>query len=212
MSCPFNNMMMKNQSNKNIIAQFYKQVIGKRDTSLIYSLVRQDYIQHSQGKDGREGLLEMMEFLKTLPPSTETQSPVKMLLADGDLVAGLLDIKFMGKRMLVVDLFRIEDGMLAEHWDAVQEISGDVVIEPFIIDESATTTAFNKDLIAEKIGSNLKRVIAEGDIVVAQSALIVDGKLYASYGIFRIADGSVVTQLNVRQLVPDVMMHNNGMI
>jgi predicted SnoaL-like aldol condensation-catalyzing enzyme len=205
--------MMMDQSNKNIVAQFYKEVIGKRDTSLIYTLVREDYIQHSPaGKDGRAGLLEMVEYLKTLPPSIEPQSPVKMLLADDDMVAGLLDIKFMGKRMLVLDLFRLQDGMLAEHWDAVQEISSDIVIPHFNVDEQVQGAEVNKELIGKQWGGDLRRVIGEGDIVVAQSAVTVDGKLHASYDICRMANGAIVDQLSVSQVVPDAMMHKNGMI
>lgn len=204
---------MENQSNKDIIAQFYEEVIGRRDTSLIYALVREDYIQHSPaGKDGRAGLLEMVEFLKTLPPSAEPQSPVKMLIADDHMVAGLLDIKFMGKRMLVLDLFRLQDGMLAEHWDAVEEIDQEDSVPRFVVDKDDTELTANKDVVAKYLGADLKQLIGEGDIVVAQSALIMDGKLHASYDIFRIANGAIVDQLNIRQLVPDVMPHCNGMI
>lgn len=117
---------MEQKLNKIRVAEFYKRIVGQRDSSLINRFVREDYIQHSpMGKDGRQGLFEMVEFLKTLPPSAETQSPVKRLIGDDDMVVIQLDISFMGKRIVVIDLFRVEDGMLAEHWDAVQEITAD---------------------------------------------------------------------------------------
>lgn len=137
---------METRFNKIIVAEFYKKIVGQRDSSLINPYVREDYIQHSaMGKPGREGLFEMIEFLKTLPPSTETVSPVKMLIGDDDMVVILLDISFMGKRMLVIDLFKLEDGMLAEHWDAVQEIPHQQS-ELRIVSTTADTLA-NKQLV-----------------------------------------------------------------
>ncbi|MCC8423413.1 nuclear transport factor 2 family protein [Mucilaginibacter sp. UR6-11] len=142
---------MEQKSNKTIVAEFYKKIVGQRDSSLINTYVREDYIQHSAaGKAGRQGLFEMVEFLKTLPPSTETQSPVKRLIGEGELVVIQLDIAFMGKRMVVLDLFRLADGMLAEHWDAVQEITADndnMTGGARIIDAKADTAA-NKALVA----------------------------------------------------------------
>lgn len=116
---------MEQKSNKTIVAEFYKRIVGQRDSSLINQYVHEHYIQHSpMGRDGRQGLFEMVEFLKTLPaPPAGSKSPVKRLIGDGDLVTIQLDISFMGKRMVVIDLFRLADGILAEHWDAVQEIA-----------------------------------------------------------------------------------------
>ncbi|MFD2147300.1 nuclear transport factor 2 family protein [Mucilaginibacter antarcticus] len=199
-------------SNKAIIAQFYKQVVGKRDTTLIYLLVREDYIQHSPaGKDGRAALIEMIAFLKTLPPSTETQSPVKMIIEEGDMVAGLLDIKFMGKRMLVIDLFRLQNGMLAEHWDAVQEVGDDFVLDKIVADDAEDVNA-SKAFVAARPGMNAKRIIGEGDVVVTQSAIAEDGKSFASYDIFKVVNGTIANHYSIKQAAPDVMMHDNGMI
>lgn len=204
---------MEQKSNKTIVAGFYKRIVGQRESSLINQYVREDYIQHSpMGKDGREGLFEMVEFLKSLPPSTETQSPVKMLITEGDMVAGLLDIKFMGKRMLVVDLFRLQDGLLAEHWDAVQEIDADLSVDNIIADENASDLLANKDLITDLLGVNLRRLIGEGDVIVSQSEITERDNVFAQYDVFRLKDGIIQSQLTVKQQVPDVMMHNNGML
>jgi predicted SnoaL-like aldol condensation-catalyzing enzyme len=122
---------MENRSNKNIVTDFYKKVIGQRDLSQIDFFISEHYIQHSaMGKDGKAGILEMLQLLKTLPPpEPELKSPVTMAIADGDLVALQLDVNFMGKRMLVIDIFRIENGQLAEHWDVMQHIPQEAVNE-----------------------------------------------------------------------------------
>ena len=123
---------MEQKSNKTIVRECYRKIIRDLDLSIIDNYIREDYIQHSPTiKDGRAGLLEMLNFLQTLPkPQQDTPSPIIRLIAEGDLVAVHLDIKFMGKSMAVIDLFRVQNGQLAEHWDAseVQPDQGDSLI------------------------------------------------------------------------------------
>jgi predicted SnoaL-like aldol condensation-catalyzing enzyme len=150
---------METTSNKIIVAQFYKKIVGQRDSSLINTYVREDYIQHSAaGRDGRQALYEMVEFLKTLPKPQETESPVKRLIGDGDMVMIQLDIRFMGKRMVVVDLFRVAEGKLAEHWDAVQEIAADndVMTDGVSIIDITADAIANKQLVSDFYADLLK--------------------------------------------------------
>ena len=95
---------MEQRSNKNIVAGFYKDVVKLRKSELINDYVREDYIQHSpMGKDGREGLFEMVEFLKTLPmPTEDAKSPIVNMLGEGDYVVVHLDLVFMGKRTVLI--------------------------------------------------------------------------------------------------------------
>jgi predicted SnoaL-like aldol condensation-catalyzing enzyme len=118
---------MEQKSNKQIVLECYRKIIRDLDLSLVDSYVREDYIQHSPTvKDGKAGLLEMLAFLKTLPKSTEQgPSPIIRVIADGDLVAAHLDIKFMGQRVAVIDLFRLQDGKIAEHWDVGKTLTED---------------------------------------------------------------------------------------
>ncbi len=113
---------METKSNKTIVLECYRKIIRDLNLTLVDSYIREDYIQHSPTvKNGREGILEMLKFLKTLPrPIEKSPSPITRVIADGDFVAVHLDIMFMGKRMAVIDLYRLTDGKLAEHWDAGQ--------------------------------------------------------------------------------------------
>jgi len=113
---------METKSNKTIVLECYRKIIRDLDLTVVDSYIKEDYIQHSPTvKDGRAGLLEMLAFLKTLPkPADVSPSPIIRIVADGDFVAVHLDVKFMGKRAAVIDLYRLADGKLAEHWDAGQ--------------------------------------------------------------------------------------------
>jgi predicted SnoaL-like aldol condensation-catalyzing enzyme len=65
-----------------------------------------------------------------------------------------LDITFIGKRFVVIDLFRLENGQLAEHWDGGQAITaqedGPITMTNgcAIIDETVDGNA-NKRLVKE---------------------------------------------------------------
>lgn len=118
------NTTMDTLSNKQRVLSFYNQIVGQRKAELIPEFVREDYIQHNPTvKQGRAGISEMINYLKTLPlPPAGAKSPIIRAIQEGDLVITHLDITFMGKRMAVIDIFKLEDGMLAEHWDAIQAL------------------------------------------------------------------------------------------
>ena len=97
---------MEQRPNKTIVAEFYKNVVKLRKSELINDYVHENYIQHSpMGKDGREGLIEAVAFLKTLPPPEDnTPSPIMNIIAEGDYVAAHLDLNFMGKHVVLMEL------------------------------------------------------------------------------------------------------------
>jgi len=102
--------------------EFYKYVVGERNSSLIDTYVSDHYIQHSPSlKVGKAGLLEAIEYLKKLPEPKEKKSPIISAIEDGDFVMVQLDLAFMGNRKSVIDIFRLQDGMVVEHWDAIQD-------------------------------------------------------------------------------------------
>ena len=84
--------------------------------------VTEDYIQHNPGlPDGREAAIEMLEPKFSSPLSTFS---VKRILVDGDLAAIHLHGKMSPDHPggAVVDIFRIKDKKIVEHWDVLQAI------------------------------------------------------------------------------------------
>jgi len=140
---------MEQKSNKTIVLECYRKIIRDLDLALVDSYVSDNYIQHSPTvKDGKEGLLEMLTFLKTLPkPAEQGPSPIIRVIADGDLVAVHLDVKFMGQRVAVIDIFRLLDGKITEHWDTGQTLTGEdtglvtMTNGTSVIDEAADTNS-----------------------------------------------------------------------
>ena len=115
---------MDTLSNKLKVLSFYKLVVGQRKAELIPEFVLEDYKQHNPlVKQGRAGITEMINYLKTLPlPPATGQSPIIRAIQEGDFVVTHLDLVFMGQRKIVMDLFKLKDGMLAEHWDVMQDM------------------------------------------------------------------------------------------
>lgn len=142
--------------NKQKVLSFYKLIVGQRKAELIPEFVREDYKQHNPlVKQGRAGLTEMINYLKTLPlPPAPTQSPIIRAVQEGDFVVTHLDLVFMGQRKIVIDLFKLKDGMLAEHWDVMQDMP-DQTGQPVTatngtsqIDETAST-AHSKRVVTQ---------------------------------------------------------------
>ncbi|HEY0282863.1 MAG TPA: nuclear transport factor 2 family protein [Rhizomicrobium sp.] len=81
------------------------------------------YIQHNpMAADGSEAIRTFFKGFYAGNPQATIE--VKRALADGDLVAIHYKAKFTPdeRGYAVVDIFRIENGKIAEHWDAVQPI------------------------------------------------------------------------------------------
>lgn len=106
--------------NKKLVQTFYQQIIAKRDTSNISTLIAENYIQHNPSlKTGRQGVVEAVEQLKQFPTPQNQSSPIKRMIADDSRVFVHLEVEFGPQKLAVADIFRIEDGILAEHWDCI---------------------------------------------------------------------------------------------
>ena len=168
---------MNEQSyNKEIAISFYKDVIGRRDTMRAGEIIAEHYIQHNpQVKTGRAGVLEAIEYLKKMPaPPAGGPSPIRRVIADGDLVALHLVVDMMGKRKYVVDLFRVEHGQLAEHWDAVQEEPAQREFVLSMIDGPTTVEDADDTHANKQVVQAFARQVLEGRDERRLSELVAD--------------------------------------
>ena len=209
---------MKRKSNKTLVLDFYRNVIRERNPDLIDDYVSNNYIQHSPlMKDGKSGLREAIEYLKKLPnPEVVVKSPIVLAIAEDDYVMLLLDLNFMGKHLSVADLFKVIDGKVVEHWDAIQDISSAALSVPlFDVDTNALLKDDDKIMVQKQLDlrrSKIHRIIVEGNVVGVQSESDKSGKRYAAYCFVKIVDSKIVQSWNVEQAIPDTMYHHNGML
>ena len=110
------------ERNKAIVLDFYDQGLNRKDFAAASKYLG-TYIQHNpNAEDGPEGFRKFIEFLKAKYP--QSHSEITNVLVDGDFVILRVHaIREPGTRgNAIVDIFRLKDGKIEEHWDSVQPI------------------------------------------------------------------------------------------
>src|SRR5579863_4809224 len=105
--------------NKALVLQAFDTLFNKRDYAAAERLWSPNYIQHSSHiAPGREGLFNLIKNI----PSTLRYEP-GTIVAEGDYV--IVHGRFSGfgqpVNWIAADIIRIDDGLLAEHWDVIQD-------------------------------------------------------------------------------------------
>jgi predicted SnoaL-like aldol condensation-catalyzing enzyme len=104
--------------NKAFVLEAFDTLANQRDFIAAERFWSADYIQHSaQIPPGRDGLFNLV---KASPPDRFYENA--LAVADGDYVMlhGRLSTAGPGPNKIAVDIVRMEDGLIAEHWDVVQ--------------------------------------------------------------------------------------------
>ena len=112
------------KANLRLVQRIYREVLGPIDSRAVDALFDPGYIQHNpSAATGSSGLKEMLDRAKIKYPKCEHR--VKRMLVDGDLVAAHVHVIFQpgDEGFAVVDIFRIANGLIAEHWDVMQPIT-----------------------------------------------------------------------------------------
>ena len=119
------------KTNAGLVARFADEVFVKKDLSGLNKYMHEDYIQHNplveQGLDGfrrffRDWFSAVPDFGYTLKKIISDESHVWVYgVYSGTHKGEWLGIPPTNKsyRFAAVDIFRIEDGKLAEHWDVL---------------------------------------------------------------------------------------------
>lgn len=105
--------------NKVLVLEAFDTLFNKRDYEAAARFWSPNYIQHSAHiAPGREGLFNLV---KAAPPELRYENAV--IVADADYV--LLHGRFTGngrpRAWIAADIVRVENGLLAEHWDVLQD-------------------------------------------------------------------------------------------
>jgi predicted SnoaL-like aldol condensation-catalyzing enzyme len=107
------------ERNKALVLEAFDTLFNKRDYAVAERYWSPDYIQHSAHiEPGREGLFNL---IKGMPPTLQYEAGT--MVADGDVV--IVHGRFSGfgapVNWIAADILRLEDGLLAEHWDVIQD-------------------------------------------------------------------------------------------
>jgi predicted SnoaL-like aldol condensation-catalyzing enzyme len=111
------------RQNKATVQRFHDVVFNQRRASAAVEFIREDYVQHSPYlADGRESFIDYFGTLFTEYPNSRID--VKRLVAEGDYV--VVHSHFTrwpsDRGTAMVDIYRLEGGRLAEHWDVTEDV------------------------------------------------------------------------------------------
>lgn len=123
--------LTQSQANKQLLADFGAEVFGKKNFSKLSTFMHEDYIQHNplvpQGANGFKSFFA--DWFKAVP---DWEYKLTKIVSEGNTVwaygvysgtqtGDWLGIPATNKHYAInaVDIFRIENGKLAEHWDVL---------------------------------------------------------------------------------------------
>ncbi len=116
-------------ANKKLVYDFWREVFQARNMALAPRYMAEDYVQHNPNvPTGRQGFIDFFGRFERQPVRPEIDDLVTMV-AEGDLVVlafrrELPDPQNPGQTYTTTwfDMFRIENGKIAEHWDVIVAI------------------------------------------------------------------------------------------
>ena len=112
-------MKTKQEINKELVIEAFDTLFNKRDYGAAEKFWSPQYIQHSAHiGPGREGLFDL---IKSTPATLKWEHGI--ILAEEDYV--IVHSRYSGNGLpsawVVADIVRLENGILAEHWDVIQD-------------------------------------------------------------------------------------------
>jgi predicted SnoaL-like aldol condensation-catalyzing enzyme len=105
--------------NKALVLEAFDTLFNKRDYEAAEKYWSPEYIQHSSHiEPGRKGLFDLVRAT----PATLRYEP-GTIVAEGDIVIVHGRFSRFGPpaNWIAADIVRIQDGLLAEHWDIIQD-------------------------------------------------------------------------------------------
>ena len=106
------------ERNKALVLDAFETLFNKRDYAAAEKYWSPNYIQHSAHiEPGRDGLFNL---IRSAPDTLRYEH--QLIVAEGDYV--IVHGRFSGFRPVAwigADIVRIENGLLAEHWDVLQD-------------------------------------------------------------------------------------------
>ena len=247
-------------SDKTLVERTMQAFFRDYDEERMRTLLTDDYIQHNPHvPTGIEPVIGILPALEQAKFGYE----MHRIIQDGPLVLTHTTYHnaevFGAKKVVAFDIWRVEAGKVAEHWDCITPLVTETVsgrsqtdgatavtdldatevnkklvesfvrtvligedwsdIEQFIAnglyDQHNPLVGDGPDALRRAVGflkmQRIHRVIGEGNFVLTQSEGLWDGKRYAFYDLFRVADGKIVEHWDVLQPIPQEMAHDNGM-
>jgi predicted SnoaL-like aldol condensation-catalyzing enzyme len=116
------------ESNKAAVTRFYEKALNEGDADGALAEVGGRYVQHNPfAEDGKNGFRKFVDWRHAKFP--HAHSDILKVFSDGDFVIlHVHSVREPGTRgNAIIDIFKLENGRIVEHWDVVQPISEKIV-------------------------------------------------------------------------------------
>ena len=122
------------EANLAVVMGLFEHVLNPMDSGAVDRFIDEGYIQHNQSVEpGREPLKAFLDMIKGQTP--QAVHDVKRAFVDGDHVTVHYHVRRWPDDLgwAVIDIFRVENGKVKEHWDVMQDVieGGPNPISPF---------------------------------------------------------------------------------
>ncbi len=114
------------EANIQLVLGVYEHVLKPLESRRVDDFFAAGYIQHNpMAETGAQGLKRFLDWARTTTPNARHH--IKRVFVEGDHVIAhvhvIIDSHDPDDRgNAVVDIFRIEGGLVAEHWDVAQAV------------------------------------------------------------------------------------------
>ncbi|TMR95218.1 nuclear transport factor 2 family protein [Nonomuraea basaltis] len=108
------------ERNRKLVLEGFTE-FAKGNVDILRTLLREDFIEHSPGNpSGRDAFVDFIVHA----PVAGARLELKRVIADGQYVVMhyLMTPSGDERDTAVVDIWRLEEGLIAEHWDVVQPV------------------------------------------------------------------------------------------
>ena len=107
------------EHNRALVLEAFDTLFNRRDYDAAQRFWSPSYIQHSAHiAPGRQGLFELV---KGSPADMRYEHGLVVASGDYVMLHGRFSNVGQPAHWIVADIVRIEDGLLAEHWDVIQD-------------------------------------------------------------------------------------------
>jgi predicted SnoaL-like aldol condensation-catalyzing enzyme len=114
--------MSKEQVNKEMVTKAYQRTFGDLDVTAVDEFFSKDFMQHNPTiADGPEGVKALVKMLSSQGVPKQ-KIEFNHVFAEGEVVVLHSRYEMAGTEWRFIDIYRIENGKLAEHWDAMMQM------------------------------------------------------------------------------------------
>lgn len=112
------------QQNIDLVTSFYSEVFVEHKTNdAALKYLEPSYIQHNPNvPTGRKAFIDF--FIPFFEKNPSARSEIKRIIASNDLVMVHVHSKMnpLDRGRAIIDIFRVKDDRIVEHWDVIQAI------------------------------------------------------------------------------------------